>query len=97
MIKSHHAVACTHWTVTSHLMSAAEKKTAFKIATVVGTMRQRITATVQSLILRKLKQGNIFWKISMKMPVNRHYYSLVTENVAGRGEGVYVLVFFGGG
>jgi len=33
----------------------------------------------------------------MKMPVNRHYYSLVTENVAGRGEGVYVLVFFLGG
>jgi len=42
----------------------------------------------------------MFWKIPMKIPVNRHYYSLVTENVhymcqtktAGRGEGVYVLV-----
>jgi len=41
----------------------------------------------------------------MKIPVNRHYYSLVTENVdsmcqtktAGRGEGVYVLVIYGGG
>jgi len=36
----------------------------------------------------------------MKILVNRHYYSLVTENVdslcqtktAGRGEGVYILV-----
>jgi len=51
-------------------------------------------------IAQKLKQGNIFWKIPMKIPVNRHYYSLVTENVdsmcqtktAGRGGGVYVLV-----
>jgi len=41
----------------------------------------------------------------MKIPVNRHYYSLVTENVnsmcqnkaAGRGEGVYVLVIYGWG
>jgi len=53
---------------------------------------------------QKLKQGNIFWKIPMKIPVNRHYYSLVTENVdsmcptktAGRGGGVYVLVVLGG-
>jgi len=44
---------CTHWTVTSHLMSAAEKKTDFGNAIVLGTMRQRITAIVQSLILRK--------------------------------------------
>ena len=29
-------------------------------------------------IVQKLKEGNIFWKIPMKIPVNRHYYSLVT-------------------
>jgi len=29
-------------------MSAAEKKTVFRIAIVLGTMRQRITATVQN-------------------------------------------------
>ena len=41
----------------------------------------------------------------MKIPVNRHYYSLVTENVdsmcqtktAGRGGGVYVLAVLRGG
>ena len=43
----------------------------------------------------------------MKIPVNRHYCTLVTENVgldatcqiktAGRGEGVYVLVIGVGG
>ena len=43
----------------------------------------------------------------MKIPVNRHYYSLVTETIdsmcqtktAGSGDGVYVLVLFflGGG
>ena len=43
----------------------------------------------------------------MKIPLNRHYYNLVTQNIdsmcqtktAGRGEGVYVLVIFifGGG
>jgi len=62
-------------------------------------MRQRITATVQ-----KLKHDNIFWKIPIKILVNRHYYSLVTENVdsmcqtktAGRGGGVYVLVVLRG-
>ena len=56
--------------------------------------------STKSDIAQKLKQGNIIWKIPMKIPVNRHYYSLVTENVdsmcrtktAGRGEGVYVLV-----
>jgi len=56
--------------------------------------------STKSDIAQKLKQGNIFWKITMKIPVNRHYYSLVTENVdymcqtktAERGEGVYVLV-----
>jgi len=61
-------------------------------------------------IAQKLKQGNIFWKIEnnemkMKMPVNRHYYSLVTENVdsmcqtktVGWGGGVYVLVVLMGG
>jgi len=55
-------------------------------------------------IAQKLKQGNIFWKIPMKIPVNRHYYSLVTENVdsicqtktEGRGGGVYVLVVLRG-
>jgi len=70
-------------------MSAAEKKTVFRIATVLDTMRQRITATVQSDIAQKLKQ------IPMKIPVNSHYYSLLTENVdsmcqtktAGRGWG----------
>jgi len=41
-------------------MSAAEKKTVYRIATVLGMMRQRITATVQSDIAQKLKQGNIF-------------------------------------
>jgi len=35
-------------------MSAAEKKTFFRIATVLGTMRQRITAIVQSDIAQKL-------------------------------------------
>ena len=56
-------------------------------------------------IALKLKQGNIFWKIPMKIPVNRHYYSLVTENVdsmcqtktSERGGGVYVRVFLRGG
>ena len=51
-------------------------------------------------ITQKLKHGNIFWKIPMKIPVN----SLVTENVdsmcqtktAGRGRGVYVLVVLRG-
>jgi len=60
--------------------------------------------STKSDIAQKLKQGNIFWKIPMKIPVNRHYYSLVTENVdsmcqtktVGRGEGVYVLVIYGG-
>jgi len=54
-----------------------------------------------SNIAQMLKQGNIFWKIPMNILVNRHYYSLVTENVdsmrqtktAGRGGGgVYTLV-----
>ena len=46
-------------------MSAAEKKTVFRIATVLGTMRQQITAIVQCLVIaQKLKQGNIFWKNS---------------------------------
>jgi len=52
-------------------MSAAEKKIVFRIVTVLGTMRQRITGTVQSDIAQKLKQGNIFWKIPMKILVNR--------------------------
>jgi len=49
--------------------------------------------------IAQLKQGNIFWKISMKIPINRyywHYGSLVTEHVdsmcqtktAGKGGGV---------
>ena len=90
-------------------MSAVEKKTAFRIATVLGTMRHHALAnnsnSTKSDIAQKLKQGNIFWKIPRKIPVNRHYYSPVTENVdsmcqtktAGRGEGVYVLVIWGGG
>jgi len=60
--------------------------------------------STKSDIAQKLKQGNIFWKIPMKIPVNMHYYSLVTENVdsmcqtkTGRGKGVYVLVIKGGG
>jgi len=51
-------------------------------------------------IAQKLKQGNIFWNIPMKIPVNRHYYSQVSENVdsmcqtktAGKSGGVYVLM-----
>jgi len=41
-------------------MSAAEKKTVFRIATALGTMCQRIAATVQSLILRKVKTSQYF-------------------------------------
>jgi len=77
-------------------MSAAEKKTAFRIATVLGMMHALAnnSNSTKSDIAQKLKQGNIFWKIPMKIPVNMHYYSLVTENVdsmcqtktAGRGE-----------
>ena len=56
-------------------------------------------------IAQKLKQGNIFWKIPMKILVNRRYYCLITKNVdsmcqtktAGRGWGVYVLVVLRGG
>jgi len=55
----------------------------------------------KSDIVETFKKGNIFWKIPMKIPVNRHYYSLATENVdsmcqsktAGRG----VLVTWGEG
>jgi len=46
-------------------MSAAEKKTVFRIATVLGTMRQRITAILQKSDIAQ-KQTNIFWKIPMK-------------------------------
>ena len=48
------------------------------------------------------KQGNIFWKIQMKILLNRHHYSLYgnrkcrfyvsNKNSAGREWGVYVLV-----
>jgi len=63
--------------------------------------------STKSDIAQKLKQGNIFWKIPMKILENRHYYSPVTENVQCRfyvpnknsGEGVresiYVLVIRG--
>jgi len=49
--------------------------------------------STKSDIAQKLKQGNIFWKIPMIILVNRHYYSLVTENVdsvpkKNSGEGV---------
>jgi len=33
----------------------------------------------KSDIVQKFKKGNIFWKIPIKMPENRHYYSLVTK------------------
>jgi len=57
-----------------------------------------LVQSTKSDIAQKLKQGNIFWKIPMKIPVNRHYYSLVTDvpnqnSGEGRGrEEVYVLV-----
>jgi len=41
-------------------MSAAENKTVFRIATALSTMRQQITAIVQSLILRKSQNKPIF-------------------------------------
>jgi len=61
-------------------MSAAEKKTAFRIATVLGTMHalannSNTVGPTKSDIAQKLKRGNIFWKIPMKIPVNRHYYN----------------------
>jgi len=70
-------------------MSAAEKKTVFRIATVLGTNRMMRQASANNSIstmsdiaqkLKQLKQGNIFWKIPMKIPVNRHYHSLVTSD-----------------
>jgi len=84
-------------------MSVAEKKTVFKIASrhcIGHDALANNSNSTKSDIAQKLKQGNIFWKITMKIPVNRHYYSLVTENVdsmcqtktTGRSEGVYVLV-----
>ena len=44
-------------------------------------MRQNNSNSTKSDIVQKLKQGSIFWKIPMKILVNRHYYSLVTEYV----------------
>ena len=53
------------------------------------------------------KQGNIFWKIQMKILLNRHHYSLYSNRKCrfyvsnkkqrGRGWGVYVLVVLKGG
>jgi len=54
-------------------MSAAEKKTVFRIATLLGTMCQANNSnSAKSDVAQKLKQGNIFWKIPMKILVNRH-------------------------
>ena len=36
--------------------------------------------STKSDIAQKLKQGNIFWKIPVKIPVNRHYYLLQPGN-----------------
>jgi len=63
-------------------MSAAEKKTVFRIATASANNSN----STKSDITQKLKQGNILWKIAMKIPVIRPYYSLacvvkLTENV----------------
>jgi len=92
MINSHHALASN---------VCCRKENSFQDRHCIGhdALANNGNST-KSDIAQKLKQGNIFWKIPMKLPVNRHYYSLVTENVdsmcqtkiAGRGEGVYVLV-----
>jgi len=68
----------------SNVSHAAEKKSVFRIVTVGHDALGNNSNSRKSDIAQKLKQGNIFWKISMKIPVNRHYYSLVTENICAK-------------
>ena len=89
MINSHHALASN---------ACCRKENSFQERHGHDALENNSNST-KSDIVQKLKQGNIFWEIPMKIPVNRHDDSLVTENVdsmcqtktAGRGGGVYVL------